>query len=147
MILDAEMNVRIDRSRIHFQRFEDETVLINVESGFYYSVSRSGSELLELMENGCPVGSLVAALLGDSEEAVRHSSEIHRFIKELIEEGILSSGGPTVVPGFSMGISRPVRASIEGFEPPVLQRFDDVRDLLLIDPVHMVDQREGWPKT
>jgi hypothetical protein len=32
------------------------------------------------------------------------------------------------------------------YVPPVLERFDDVRDLLLIDPIHQVDQEYGWPK-
>jgi hypothetical protein len=32
------------------------------------------------------------------------------------------------------------------YVPPVLERFDDVRNLLLIDPIHQVDQEYGWPK-
>jgi hypothetical protein len=31
-----------------------------------------------------------------------------------------------------------------GFEPPVLEKFTDMQDLILLDPVHEVDER-GWP--
>jgi hypothetical protein len=30
------------------------------------------------------------------------------------------------------------------FEPPLLEKFTDMEDLLLLDPVHEVDGR-GWP--
>jgi hypothetical protein len=31
------------------------------------------------------------------------------------------------------------------FVPPVLERYDDMEDLLLLDPVHDVDA-QGWPQ-
>ncbi len=37
-------------------------------------------------------------------------------------------------------------ARVFDYVSPVLERFDDVRDLLLIDPIHQVDQEYGWPK-
>ena len=146
-MIDDKATFQIDRTRIQFERFEDETVLINVESGFYYSISQSGSELLRLVDGGCPAGMLVAAIVGDSEKAVHHSPEIIRFVENLICEGILVGGNSCLAADQSIDISRPVYSSTEGFEPPVLERFDEVRDLLLIDPVHMVDQAQGWPKT
>jgi hypothetical protein len=31
------------------------------------------------------------------------------------------------------------------FEPPLLEKFDDLQDLILLDPVHEVLEEEGWP--
>lgn len=138
---------RIDRSRIQFERFEDETVMVNVENGLYYSLSYSGSEVLRLVDSGCPVGVLAAALLGDSEEAADHSTDIMRFIEELIREGILVEGNPRAEDGRPIDIPTPVLPITGEFQPPLLEKFDEVSDLLLIDPIHMVDQTEGWPKT
>lgn len=137
----------IDRSRIQFERFEDETVMVNVENGLYYSLSYSGSEVLRLVDSGYPVGVLVAALMGDSEEATGHSSDIMRFIKELIREGILVEGNPRAEDGRPIDIPTPLFPMTGEFQPPLLEKFDEVSDLLLIDPIHMVDQSEGWPKT
>jgi hypothetical protein len=30
------------------------------------------------------------------------------------------------------------------FEPPILRTFEDMQDLLLLDPIHEVDEM-GWP--
>jgi hypothetical protein len=32
------------------------------------------------------------------------------------------------------------------FSPPVLQKFSDMQELLLVDPIHEV-KAEGWPLT
>jgi hypothetical protein len=31
-------------------------------------------------------------------------------------------------------------------ELPALEAFNDMKDLLLLDPVHEVDEQQGWPK-
>jgi len=137
----------IDRARIQFERFEDETVMINVVNGLYYNLSHSGSEVLRLIDSGCPVGMLVATLLGDSEEATGNSSDIIRFIEDLIREGILVEGNPHAEAGRPIDIRTPVFSTSKEFQPPLLEKFSEVSDLLLIDPIHMVDQTVGWPKT
>lgn len=146
-MIDDDATFQIDRTRIQSERFEDETVLINVESGFYYSLSASGSELLQLVEAGYPAGMLTVALLGDSLEARGQQPSVLAFLAALVREGILIGRrcrDPAYPPP---DLSSPVYGSIEGFAQPVLERFDEVRDLLLIDPVHMVDETQGWPKT
>jgi len=36
--------------------------------------------------------------------------------------------------------------SVNAFEKPKLQKFTDMQDLLLLDPIHEVDEA-GWPHT
>jgi hypothetical protein len=38
-----------------------------------------------------------------------------------------------------------VAAATETMQPPVLEPFGDMQDLLLLDPVHEVDEDAGWP--
>jgi len=66
--VDNSKTYRIDRTRIVFEQFEDETVLVNTETGYYYSLSPSGSDILRLLEEGCPAGDLIHALFGNSKE-------------------------------------------------------------------------------
>jgi hypothetical protein len=145
-MIDKNTTLRIDRARIQFERFDDETVMINVENGLYYSTSQSGSEVLRLVDSGCPAGMLVVALLGNSEEAEHYTSGIIRFVEELISEGILVECNPHSSAGRPIDIHSPVYSQTGAFQPPFLERFDEVQDLLLIDPIHMVDPKEGWPK-
>ena len=140
----------IDRSRIIFEQFEDETVLVNTETGYYYSLSNTGSEILHLIEDGCSAEQLPVVLFGNSERFGQNWKLVEKFIEQLAAENIVIAGT-----GDRKG-DRPGRtlkepdAAIFGpgvdFIPPVLERFDDVRDLLLIDPIHQVDQDYGWPR-
>ena len=134
---------QIDRSRIIFEQFEDETVLVNTESGYYYSLSASGSEILTLLEHGCSVDDLSIVLFGESDDSLERRNLVEKFVDRLAGECILiernsDRSNPAPAP--------PRYGSGRSFVPPVLERFDDVRDLLLIDPVHQVDREYGWPK-
>jgi hypothetical protein len=137
---------RIDRSKILFEQFEDETVLINTETGFYYSLSSEGSQILRLIDEGCPADALPSVLFEATDEFASIDSEISNFLANLADEGIIV---PCAVGHKnSAGVlgDKPRYANPAQFKAPVLQRFDDVRELLLIDPVHQVDQEYGWPK-
>ena len=137
---------QIDRSRIIFEQFEDETVLVNTETGYYYSLSNTGSEVLRLLEEGCSAMDLPIILFGDSEEARPRRSIVEEFVERLADESIITARASD----YPSQISRESGLALYGagvdYEAPVLERFDDVRDLLLIDPIHQVDQEYGWPK-
>ncbi len=135
---------RIDHARHVAERFEEETVLVNVETGYYFSLSLSGTEILELLNDGVTADNLAPALFGVSENCERFRSSIASFVARLAAEGIIVEREPeSVVSRFTALRRYPADA---GYELPVLERFDDVRDLLLIDPIHQVDPDYGWPK-
>jgi hypothetical protein len=137
---------QIDRTKIIFEQFEDETVLIDTQGGYYYSLSPSGTEILHLLEDGCPDENLPQALFGDSGEVSQLLWIVANFVRRLIDEGIViaRASGYSALP--SIEGHPPLFPGGLSFTPPVIERFDEVRDLLLIDPIHQVDQDYGWPK-
>ncbi|MES2393143.1 MAG: PqqD family protein, partial [Acidobacteriota bacterium] len=147
-ILDPEVTrLQLDRTRIIFEQFEEETVLVNMDSGFYYSLSKPASEIVKLLDEGCPVADLGKALFSDPEDAGQFRGPIDAFVAELQRESILiarEEGRPSRVDVNAVAALYPSGAS---YALPELERFDDVRDLLLIDPVHQVDREYGWPST
>ena len=34
----------------------------------------------------------------------------------------------------------------QGYSDPAFEKYDDMADLILLDPVHEIDQEKGWPK-
>lgn len=137
---------QIDRTRIIFEQFEDETVLVNTETGYYYSLSNTGSEVLRLLDDGCSTGDLGIILFGNSEDSVQRRTIVDEFVEQLADENIITVRASDC-PSQKRSEPDPVRYSAEiNYVAPVLERFDDVRDLLLIDPIHQVDQEYGWPK-
>ena len=131
----------IHATRIVHETLEGETIIIHLETGSYYSLTGSGSEIWSLLAGGPSVAQVCAAL------ARRHarpesefSSAVEGFIAELEREGLVESSDP------AQNALPAEPADADGlWEPPKLERYDDMRDFLLVDPIHEVDET-GWPR-
>ena len=77
--------------------------------------------------------------------ATQFGPAIAALVERLVAEGILVAGNDH--DGIPPADLRPPRYP-RGipYLPPQLERFEDVRDLLLIDPIHQVDPELGWPR-
>jgi len=122
--------------------FEDEVVVINLESGNYYSLNGTGAEIWRELETGGSGEAAVTALLARYEAPETTIWQaVESFIRQLEEHGLVAgtestaSPAPAVIPPV---VSRAV------FEIPELAVFSDMQDLLLLDPIHDVDE-SGWP--
>jgi hypothetical protein len=94
---------------------DEMVIVINVESGAYYSLTKSGSELWIKIENSF----------------TEFDQLEMQYIKGLVEEEILST--ETSLEHYE---------SIEFSE--IGLKFTDMEEMLLGDPIHEVDQK-GWP--
>jgi hypothetical protein len=72
---------------------------------------------------------------------------VHSFISELMAEGLIVSGQETdkALSCDAGGVSQSDERTIKiEFKPPALNKYSDMQDLLLLDPIHDVDVA-GWP--
>jgi hypothetical protein len=137
---------RLNQPHVVYESFADEMVLINLASGNYYSADRTGMTVIQLLvKHGSP-GEIALAL------AARHAKPfadieppVRAFIAALQAEGLIvpAPAGDTPI---ALGSVPPELPGGTGgdFVPPHLQRFSDMQDLLLLDPIHQVDE-SGWP--
>jgi hypothetical protein len=69
------------------------------------------------------------------------------FLEELEREKIIiprtSALGNSAVPAPN-GETSVGAASV--FAPPALEKYTDMQELLQVDPIHDVDDEQGWPK-
>ena len=140
--------LKINASRVSYETIDGEVLIVNFENGNYYSLRGTAAEIWSIVEGGAQVGDIVEAVdhryrgdRGHMEEA------IHTFVDELRNEALLvqengaaseRSAGPRLGLGTNDDEERPA------FEVPVLEKHTDVRDLLVLDPIHEVDDA-GWP--
>lgn len=130
------------------EAFEDEVVIIHLESGAYYSLEQSGAAIWQWLQHGVSVAEinhrLGHAYKIDAEEIAR---VVPSFIDELTQEQLIvptNTGeqvrkAPTPAPlGHYGGTGN------EPFILPTLTKFTDMQDLLLLDPIHDVGS-SGWP--
>lgn len=140
--------LKINTSRVSYETIDGEVLIINFETGNYYSLRGTAAEIWAVVEDGAAVGDVVDAVhrryKGDRAWV---KAAIDQFIGELRNEALIVHED-----GDAPRISARPRPSFEtngedeppAFEIPVLEKHTDVQDLLVLDPIHEVDDT-GWP--
>ncbi|MFN8443098.1 MAG: PqqD family protein [Caldilineaceae bacterium] len=139
---------RINQPNVVFEVFNDETVIINLESGTYYSLDQSGAEVWQLLQQGanCPeiVARIAATYVLNSKEI---EDPVEKFLAELVQEKLIvpnGIGAHSQPPASNMVMISPSPNAQRRFTPPSLNKYTDMQDLLLLDPIHDVAEA-GWP--
>ncbi|MEA5578489.1 PqqD family protein [Anabaena sp. UHCC 0451] len=122
-------------------------MIVSLDKGTYYSLDRVGADIWNLIEQESSVGKIVAAIAqqftGDSELI---ESSIKTLIAQLQAEELISPVGANLGEDNFTGVSIESKVIKEEFVPPVLQKYSDMQELLMLDPIHEVDEAEGWPQ-
>jgi hypothetical protein len=120
------------------RQFDDEIIVANFETGLYYSLIGTAADIWLGLKSGATVEEVVTAfeMLG-AQSIVDTKQSITRFIEQLLAEKIIAPSDHS--PGRQSWSPQSIP-----FSPPALDRFDDLRDLLFLDPVHDVSDA-GWP--
>ena len=146
MNLDARLKIK--SPQVVHETIDGETILLNLDSGTYYSLNDAGGALWGLIEDSCSIRDIIQALsrhYNNEQETVE--TGIRAFFDELIEEGLVEEAA---APGEPHDKDNPIRifSQLEdkttAFSAPVLNKYTDMQDLLLLDPIHDVDDT-GWP--
>ena len=135
--------VRINAPNVVSEVFEHEVVVVNLESGCYFSLMGSAPTIWMVLERGAIridqlIETLIQAYDCNNEEC---RSEIEGFLNQLLEQQLIVLADPAEAGSTSNNTSTAKRTL---FEPPVLEVFTDLQDILLLDPIHDVDDA-GWP--
>jgi hypothetical protein len=109
---------------------DGEAIIINVMSGAYYSLDGAGAVAWSLIEVGCCIRDIIdriAALYGVSAEVVRE--DIENLANHLLQEWIVWVTAERPVLDMPE-VARPP----EPYQPPRLNVYKDMEDLLALDP-------------
>lgn len=134
------MHYRINLPRIAHETLDNETIIIDFDTGTYYSLRDTAYWIWLLIENALSVESIIAQIttyfIGDP-EAIEVA--VRQFVGKLAEVGIILPTTASPRPTAS-----PLVAHQGPFTPPILEDHSDIQDLLLLDPIHEVS-KQGWP--
>src|SRR5690349_6615335 len=133
-----DIRFKVNAPPVIHQTLDGEVIVVNLESGTYYSLDGVAAEIWDAVERGLTVGEAVAET-ADRHDASHDLAEpaVKRFLGELAREGlIVTVDGCDPFPA-------PTADSIlrDSFPVPVLNKYTDMQDLLLLDPIHEVDER------
>ena len=139
--MNDEQRWAIDETRFVHQTVEGEVLVIDIADGTYFCLRGSVAPLWPRIAAGATRREIVegaASQFGSAAGAVEQS--VTAFLDRLIAEGILRAAATNE----TAGNAPPPNGTPAEFAPLVVERYEEMRDLLTLDPVHDVTD-SGWP--
>lgn len=122
---------------------DGEAIIADLGRGFYYSLDAIGSQIWNALVAGSSAVEIIDALVNrfdaDRETvAAGTNALLQRLVAEMLIVPRESGPIPAAQPRFG-------DLEVAGFAAPVLSKYTDMEQLLLLDPIHEVDET-GWPR-
>jgi hypothetical protein len=123
---------RIHVDQVTHEAIDGEVVAVHLGTGCYYSLTGVAGELWQRLD--APHGKTELAA-----SASVPAADAASFVDALAAEGLVVEAPDAPAP--APAEPTPARAD---YTAPSLRKFDDLQDLLILDPIHDVGD-EGWP--
>lgn len=124
-----------------FENFGDEVILLNLKTGRYFSLDPIGIACWDYLSRQVPLRGAIEGIGSafPSESAERIAGDLQRLLEQFIAEELLRPS--SLSPAASIAGHPKLPAA---YAQPSLLKFEDVADMLKLDPVHDVSE-VGWP--
>lgn len=140
--MSGQAGYRINESRVTSEEIDGEVIIVNLINGNYYSAQDMGAYVWGRISHGKNLDDMHASLcqrFEGIETTIR--DELSAFLDKLEEEELIIKAGDSDETGSTLIDAR----MPEKYSAPNLNCYSDMKDLLLLDPIHDVED-EGWPK-
>jgi len=148
--MNIQDRLRINVPKIVHETIDGETIILNLKSGNYYSLNGIAAEVWAFIEKGASMNDIIEQLLTDYQGVKEDiASKVNTFLSELILEELASVDA---LPSTEAPKCTSAQAQAgpnhhrPAFNAPILTKYSDMKDLLLLDPIHDADDT-GWPES
>jgi hypothetical protein len=144
----SNQRFRVNAPTVTHETIDGEAVIINLDSGNYYSLVEVGSFIWGLVERGASASEVQRLVLQSYQG---NATDIDQGVQELLiqlqqENLIVPVDGAGAFEATELDPGPPSNGHEKpSFSPPSLHKYSDMQELLLLDPIHDVDDA-GWPK-
>ena len=127
------------------EMIDGEVVVIDLSTGSYFSLVDSAAVIWAVLP-AAPTAAEVAGHLGQVYDASGNDvvALAEAFLAALVAEGLVAEVDGE--DGTGVAVELPVIAAGTPLGEPRLEKFDDMQHLILLDPVHEIDETMGWPR-
>jgi hypothetical protein len=137
--IEAGPTLKVNAPIVVSETRDGESIILHHGSGAFFDTSGSGAVIWQAIEDGSTLSGAVEALVAHypaSHEAAM--AACRRFVAILASHDLLLESDAVLV-----SVGSEAMPSL-GIPEPVLGVHTDLADMLLLDPIHDVDQA-GWP--
>lgn len=141
---------QVNGQKVIHETLDDEVIIVNLDTGTYYSLDSSAVWVWHALLGGYSLNHIIAAgLAGFTASESEIAEAVTRFLDHLQAEGLIipaNSAPDKVVQDKDVLYGSRNPGEKHPFSEPRLERYTDMQDLMLLDPIHDVDE-SGWPNT
>lgn len=131
--------------RVIHETVGGEAVIVNMDTGRYYSLNPCGSFVWNALADGQSVEAITeACALAAGGGAATVTDAVVCFVEALAAEGLVEAHAPEDPAVPAAAVPPALELGAGTLEPPAMEIFTDMERLLPLDPIHEVDER-GWP--
>ncbi len=141
--MSTEHYYAIRNKQVINETLDNETIIINLETGVYYSLNPTATLVWKGLIAGCSVQTIASVLKNRYPEIPEVMAAVQKFIQFMAVEHLIETTGegPCDLGRFKDEVA----ADTNPFSAPALEKYEDMQEMLLADPIHEVEQ-DGWPK-
>jgi hypothetical protein len=133
-MLDLNVTYTVAGPDVAFEVFDGDVIVLDMGNGKYYSFSDGGSAAWLALVAGVAPRDILASF--------NHGEALPAFIENLCGLGLMVAQ-PELTPA---SLDPDLIATLSGAtEAPDFTVFDDMADLFVADPIHDVEEPQGWP--
>ena len=144
---------KVNKNDVVSEKFDDEAVIINLDSGNYYSLEGIGFNIWSVIEKGASIDKIIEGVMSqcDSSNAEEINKLVSQFVAELHKEGLIIpdetlKNKDMKTPDNQIERETVLKKPLLNLDKMVLHKYTDMQEFLLVDPIHEVEYTD-WPKS
>ena len=139
---------RVNSPQVVCETIDGEVVIVHLDKGIYYSLLKTGADVWSRIERQLDRHSLVSEIAQAYDGSVEEiGAAIDEFLAHLQQEELIVAASNMEAANIDNNTQEITATDKPCFEKPMLEKFTEMEDLLLLDPIHEVDVDAGWPNT
>ena len=142
------IRLKINAPHVVHDTIDGETILVNLKNGNYYSFDKLAAVIWELIVKNVEPNKIIEIIGNKFPDAGKEAqADVNDFIQRLLKENLISEETGSTPSELAADEQLPemlVNDVISMYEPPIINKYTDMKDMLLLDPIHDTDEK-GWP--
>lgn len=141
------MHIQVNEPHIVHETIDGETILMDLRSGNYFSIEKSGAVIWEILIQTANVDALIqkAGELSNPGKSAQVTSDIQNFVEKLLSEDLIRESERHEALEITEEMLISLKTAVTAMEALEVNKYSDMQEMLLLDPIHDVDEK-GWPE-
>jgi hypothetical protein len=134
---------RVRDKNVVSEIIDEEAIIMDLADGTYFSSDGAGAVIWDGIVCGFEAAQIKERVQrGFSVDPAVLNLDFEKFVAALSAHKLVAVAHDAALS--SVDWNMPLPATRRGYDPPVLNRYDDLQKLALLDPIHDVEEA-GWP--